>query len=96
VDKEENMIKLGQKVRDIVTGFEGIATAKVEYLNGCIQFCVKPKVTDGKMLDSEYIDIQQLEIIDDGLLNASGLFQKVKDTFTGGDMSDTPSDRYNG
>ena len=28
-------IKLGIKVRDKVTGFEGIATARIKYLNGC-------------------------------------------------------------
>ena len=59
-------IKLGSKVRDKVTGFEGTATARIEYMNGCIQYCVRPKVgPDGKMPEHEYIDVQELEIIKD-------------------------------
>ena len=50
-------IKLGNQVKDIVTGFEGIATAKVEYLNGCIQYYVKPKIDeDGKYPSGQYLD----------------------------------------
>lgn len=40
------MIKLGTKVRDSITGFEGIVTARAEYLYGCIRCevagCDKP------------------------------------------------------
>ena len=54
-------IRLGNKVKDKVTGYTGIAVTKVEYLNGCVQFCVKPEVgKDGKMPDGEYIDVHQL------------------------------------
>ena len=82
------MIKLGQKVRDKVTGFEGIAIAKVEYLNGCVQFCVKPKAVDSKMLEGEYIDDGQLEVVDDGAT--------IKDEPNGGPMPDTPTTYYGG
>lgn len=55
-------ISLGLKVVDTVTGFTGIATAKVEYINGCIQFCVQPEIDkDGKLPSGEYIDHQRLE-----------------------------------
>ncbi len=36
-------IKLGQKVKDVVTGFTGIAVAKCIYLNGCVQFQIVPR-----------------------------------------------------
>ncbi len=75
-------IKLGNKVRDIVTGFEGIATAKIEYLNGCIQYCVKPKTTDGKMPEGEYIDHQQLDVINGGI--------EIDSLNTGGDNNESP------
>lgn len=79
-------IKLGQKVRDKVTGFEGIATARVEYLSGCVQFCVKPKMTEpGKMPEGQYIDDIYLEVIEDS--------QPVETEPSGGLMSDTPPDR---
>jgi hypothetical protein len=28
-------VELGRKYRDVVTGFEGVAASKTEYLNGC-------------------------------------------------------------
>jgi hypothetical protein len=89
-DKENLMITLGQKVRDIVTGFTGIAIARVEYLNGCVQFCVKPPVDkDGKMESGEYIDDSQLELVDGEI--QSTLLTKNSD---GGPSSDSPPDRY--
>jgi len=76
-------IKLGNKVRDKVTGYEGVATARVEYLNGCVQYCVKPKVgSDGKMPEPEYIDVQQLEVVSDGTT--------VEPSKTGGPQRDCP------
>jgi len=76
-------IELGNKVRDKVTGFEGIAIAKIEYINGCIQFCVKPKVKeDGKMPDGEYIDVDDLEIVYKGII--------IEVDSTGGPQRDYP------
>lgn len=57
-------IKLGMEVMDIVSGFKGIATSRTEYLNGCVRFCVEPKVKkDGSVVDSCCFDIQQLQIV---------------------------------
>jgi hypothetical protein len=82
------MFNLGQKLRDRVTGFEGIATSKVEYLNGCVQFCIKPPMKDGKIVEGEYFDQQQLEFVDEGIA--------VEQRNTGGAMSDTPRASYRG
>lgn len=82
------MIELGREVQDKVTGFRGIATAKCEYLNGCVQFCVTPKMIDGKFPDGQYIDIQQLEVVGEGI----DISQKP----TGGSMQNTPSATYIG
>ena len=57
-------IELGDEVRDILTGFEGIAVMRAEYFNGCMQYEVQPKINEKKELpDSVYIDSQQLEIM---------------------------------
>jgi len=37
------MIKLGSKVRDNITGFEGIAVARTEWLYGCVRILIEPK-----------------------------------------------------
>lgn len=63
------MIELGQTVRDKVTGFTGIATAKIEYLNGCLQFHVRPKMATPKKGEApkypegKYIDVEQLDVV---------------------------------
>ena len=84
------MIKLGDKVKDKVTGFTGVATSKVEYLNGCVQFCITPKMKskDNKMPEGTYIDQQQLEVV--------GKKVSVKRKRTGGSMPNTPSASYCG
>lgn len=62
-------IKLGSKVRDRVTGITGIAVARIEYLNGCIQYCLVPAAKKGDTArpDGVYLDMGQLEVIGDGL-----------------------------
>jgi hypothetical protein len=76
-------IKLGSKVKDKVTGFKGTVTARIEYLNGCIQYCVMPKVAkDNKAVEGQYIDVEQLEIEGTGL--------KIKSKPGGGPQRDCP------
>ena len=86
------MIKLGQKVRDKVTGLTGIVIAKVEYMNGCVQFCIKPKIkaNENKIPEGEYIDEGQLEIVGKGIK----ISQKIEES--GGIMPDTPHAQYRG
>ena len=65
---DNNDLKLGYRVRDIVTGFTGIATSRHEYLNGCLRVSVTPPVDkDGKQQEPLAVDIQQLEKVDDGI-----------------------------
>lgn len=55
------MIKLGDKVKDTITDYEGTVIAKIIYLNGCVRYEVKAKgLKDGKPIDSEWIDEEQL------------------------------------
>jgi hypothetical protein len=56
--------QLGDEVRDTVTGFKGIITCRNEWLNGCLQYCVKGKVKkDGSIPEGEWIDEGQLAIV---------------------------------
>ncbi|SHE66548.1 hypothetical protein SAMN02745157_0666 [Kaistia soli DSM 19436] len=60
------MIKLGNKVRDLVTGFTGIATARTEYLYGCVHISVTPTVDkDGKQAETAWFDEQRVEVVED-------------------------------
>ncbi|HED05845.1 MAG TPA: hypothetical protein ENI61_04080 [Ignavibacteria bacterium] len=74
----ENKIKLGDKVRDKISGFTGIVVAKSEFLNGCIQCDIMPKCkTKDKMPEAQGIDIQSLEVI-------KNKPKKIKKSSTGG------------
>jgi len=56
-------IELGDKVKDINTGFVGIVTARTEFLNGCVQFNVIPRVKENKMPEEMSIDRECLVVI---------------------------------
>lgn len=69
-EKKKTIIKfefeLGEKLRCKVTGFEGTATGRIQYLNGCVQFLVRPRVNEkGEFPDGQWIDYQQLELVED-------------------------------
>ena len=54
-------IKLGQMVKDVVTGFRGVAISRIEFLNGPVQFEVQSPVgKDGKWLDGKWIQEKSL------------------------------------
>lgn len=79
------MITLGKEVKDRVSGFKGIATAKCEYLNGCVQILVHPKVDEkGEMKKGSWIDESQLEEI------GPGVWTETMDT--GGGFREHPDD----
>lgn len=59
-------IKLGDKVRCGITGFEGTAIARTEHIHGCVQIDIIPLVDeDGKLQDTVSIDEPQLVVIEE-------------------------------
>lgn len=80
----EQRFKLGWRLKDKVTGLQGIAVARIEHLNGCIQYALRPKIDESKsnkIPDSITIDQTQLEKVDDGV--------SVEPKPTGGDTDFT-------
>jgi hypothetical protein len=60
--------ELGKRGKDKITGFEGVLTARCEFLTGCSRYCIQPtELKDGKPIDSIYFDEAQIEIIGDGV-----------------------------
>ena len=60
--------ELGSRVRCVVTGFKGIVTGRSEYMNGCVNYCVKPPINEkGEMVEGQWLDEPQLELMDVGL-----------------------------
>ena len=65
------MIQLGSKVRDNITGFQGIAISRVIFLNGCERICIQPQeLHEGKPIESQYFDIQQVELVEEKKIEA--------------------------
>ena len=64
------IIKLGDEVKDLITGYEGIVIARIDYLNGCVQYGVKARVKDAALKEAEYIDKDQLVRLGPGLNKA--------------------------
>jgi hypothetical protein len=58
------VIPLGSKVRDSVTGVEGIVTSRTNWLTGCATCGVQQKVgKDGKVPDAMHFDEPRLEVL---------------------------------
>lgn len=56
-------IELGTKVTDKITGFTGTVTGYVQYITGCNQALVAPKVgKDGTAKSAEWLDEQRLVV----------------------------------
>lgn len=83
------MIKLGQEIRDKVTGFKGTAIAEVEYLFGCNQFAVSPKMNEnGDIKDAEFFDAGRLEILSEGVYTEEGIPTWETDVKLGNEATD--------
>jgi hypothetical protein len=62
--KENKMIKLGSKVRDTMTGLEGIAVVRAIWLWGCVRIGLQPyEIRDGKPVEESWFDESRLEVI---------------------------------
>ena len=57
--------EVGQKVKDRITGFQGIIIARTEWLNGCLRYVVQAqkRTAEGKTVD-DTIDEQQLILME--------------------------------
>lgn len=70
---------LGSRLKSRVSGFVGIAVGRIEYLNGCVQYCLKPPVDkEGKNVEPLYFDVEELELVN------AGVADTVKPSRSGG------------
>lgn len=86
-------VNLGDKVRDKITGFEGIVIGITEWLWQCRRPIVQPATlqSDGKPIDSQSFDEPQLEVIEAAVFHPFEATAPVKRA-TGGHR-ETPSRR---
>jgi len=62
-------VNLGDRVRDKITGFQGIVIGVTDWLYQCRRPIVQPEeLKDGKMIDSQSFDEDQLEVLAEGVV----------------------------
>ena len=69
---------MGDRVREIVTGNEGVITGVSEFLWGCRQHLVHFEDKDGKP-QSEWYDVGRLEVLDSGVVQAIDYFGESRE-----------------
>ena len=74
------MIRLGDKVRDNITGFTGVATGRTEYLYGCVRICIEPaELHDGKPVEALWFDEQRLDAASGAKTGGPGMVPPHRD-----------------
>jgi len=59
------MAKLGDRVKDRISGFVGIAVGRSEYLYGCVRLSVaSTEMKDGKPIETQWFDEDQCEVVE--------------------------------
>lgn len=86
-------IKLGSTVRDVVSGFTGIAIQRLDQLNGNVQIAIQPQMAEGSTAYPEamFIDHHMIDVIDEGVSDRTTeapcvsvlVGQQVKDRVSG-------------
>lgn len=81
-------IEVGDKVKDVVSGFTGIVTAKTRFLTGCDRITIEALSKDSKAPESHACDITAVELIKKGVVKIQkGMFD---------DNASDESGRYRG
>jgi hypothetical protein len=90
-------IELGDKVKDSVTGFTGIAVAVTKWLHGCDRVTVRPEGVnkEGKPYDNYTFDALQLEIVKKRAVKAENA-KTTRAKTTGGPRDDRAALRRQG
>lgn len=77
-------LKLGMRVRDDYTGFEGVATGSARFVNGCDRVEITPtELKEGALKDCVWLDIQRVSVVG----NAPAV-EAAKPGSAGGPMND--------
>ncbi len=54
---------IGKSFTDSITGFKGVCTGRIEYISGCNQLLLTPKVgEDGVLKDGAWFDEQRCQV----------------------------------
>lgn len=63
-------IELGDRVKDVITGYEGIVNGRTKWLTGCDTIGILPTELDkdGKTREPMWVDVTRIEVIEKGAI----------------------------
>lgn len=78
----EEVIELGDEVRDRISGFKGIVICLSQWLSGCDRIVVQPRQLrqDGGLNMTESFDIYQVEIVEKQAVSVNRNMKTKKQT----------------
>ena len=78
---DSKKVRMGDMVKDKVSGFSGVIVSEHNFLNGCTRMTVQPLIDkDGKLPDTHTFDEPQLEVVKKDVAES-----EPKEGRTGGD-----------
>lgn len=87
------MVTLGNRVKDSLTGFSGIAMARTEWLYGCARIAIEPQeLKDAIPVEMQWFDEQRVVFLAEGMLEIS----EANSATSGGQQRDPSSRREGG
>lgn len=83
-------LNLGDKVKDTVTGFTGIAVARTTWLHGCDRVTIQPEglTKEGKVHDNFTFDEMQLVVVKENAVKSTREGVNKTKKVTGGPQND--------
>lgn len=92
---DQTRIELGDKVRDRMTGFEGIVIARTEWLYNCTRITVQPTaLKDATVAEAHTFDEPQVELVQRGAFRArAGVDTPTPESDKTGGPRDEPARR---
>lgn len=84
-------VELGDKVKDSITGFVGIAVAVTKWIHGCDRIAVQPQGVkeDGQPYEACNFDVLQLVVVEKAVVKPSNASSEpVRTKATGGPRND--------
>lgn len=72
-------MRLGDKLKDRITQFQGVATGRVEYITGCTQFLLAPPVKGaGEAVEPRWFDDARLDVVEKDAIDFTSSFAERK------------------
>jgi len=73
--------ELGQTIKDVITGFEGVVLGRTQYLTQCNCYLLVPQgKTKTKRLEGEWFDADRLKMVKKSVVKLPGAKPKPKAT----------------